>query len=537
MTWEPMLTRVDNYDDLWNQVDYTTLQIPEKFNIGTAIIEGRDPAARAITEVYGDRSSADFSWGDLTELSNRIANALLTRGIEAGDVVMVINPQSLQTAAAFTAIWRMGAVVLPVSHLFGPEALDYRFDNSSARAVITFAAHRERVVEGIGDRDVELLVIGADLDGPDSFETAIATASPEFAAVATSADDNAFLIYTSGTTGNPKGALHLHRQVFGQMPPIEMCYDFLPQEGDVFWSVADWAWMAGIMCIMVPALLYGIPLVVDREDGFDPERSAWLMREHKVTLTLLPATALRGFRASGVDGGGFSLRATMSGGEPLGAELRGWAQGYFGGDINDAYGQTEMNAFFLHSSQVFPTKSGAAGRPAPGSKGMVVDEDFKPVINQTGRVVVWRHNPLVMAEYWRNPVGTQEKFHGDWLISGDLGRMDQDGYVWFEMRDDDVINASGYRIGPTEIENCLCANESVALAAVIGVPDERRGEAPKAFVVLRPGVDASPALEQDLRSHVRTRLAAHEVPREIVFVDDLPRTATGKIMRRALRGK
>jgi len=537
MAWEPMLTRVDNYDDLWKQIDYSTLQIPSTFNIGSAILDGRDPHARAITEVHADRSAQDFSYGELTEMSNRIANALAERGVERGDIVVIINPQSVQTAAAFTAIWRMGAVVLPISQLFGPEALRFRFENSDARAVITFESHRDRVVEAIGERDIELLLIGADPADPDSFETALANASPQFTAVETNAEDNAFLVYTSGTTGNPKGALHAHRQIFGQMPPIEMCYDFLPAPADVFWSVADWAWVAGIMCIMVPALLYGVPLVVDRKEGFDPERAAWLMREHKVTLSLLPATALRGFRASGIDGGGFSMRAMMSGGEPLGAELRGWASDFFGGDINDAYGQTEMNGFCLHSSRVFPTKPGAAGRPAPGSQVMIVDEDFNPVTNQTGRVVVWRHNPLVMKEYWRNPEGTRDKFHGDWLISGDLGHMDDDGYVWFEMRDDDVINSSGYRMGPTEIEDCLCSNEAVALAAVVGVPDERRGEAPKAFVVLRPGIEPSRDLEQQLRNHVRTRLAAHEVPREIVFLDDLPRTATGKIMRRELRGK
>lgn len=535
MAWTKMLTRVDNYDDLWKQIDYATFQIPQYFNIGSAIIDGRDKDKRIITEVSPDLTSRDFTWGELEERSNRIGNALRERGVERGDVVVIINPQSFDTAAAFIAIWRIGAVVLPISQLFGPSALDYRFDNSGAKAVITFQAHRSKVVEGIGQRDIALLVVGAPQDDPASFESAVAGASDALDVVDTEAEDSAMLVYTSGTTGHPKGALHAHRQVFGQMPPIEMCYDFLPAEGDVFWSIADWAWIAGIMCIMVPALLYDVPLVVDRQEGFDPARAATVMREHKVTLTLLPATALRGFRASGLPGGEFHIRVMMSGGEALGAELRGWAADYFGGDINDAYGQTEMNGFCLHSSKVFPTKPGATGRPAPGSRVMVVDGDFNPVRNQTGRIVVWRHNPLVMKEYWRNPAGTEAKFSGDWLISGDLGRMDDDGYVWFESRDDDVINSSGYRMGPTEIEDSLCANESVALAAVIGVPDERRGEAVRAFVVLRPGVEGSDDLVQQLRAHVRSQLAAHEVPRDIVFVDDLPRTATGKIMRRMLR--
>ncbi|WP_134325063.1 AMP-binding protein [Cumulibacter soli] len=535
MAWQKMLTRVDNYDDLWKQIDYATFQIPQHFNMGAAVIEDRDPTRRAITEVYPDFSTRDFTWAELLERSNRIGNALRDRGVGRGDVVVIINPQAFDTAAAFVGIWRIGAVVLPISQLFGPSALDYRFGNSGAKAVITFQEHREKVVEGIGDRDLPLLVIGAPADDPASFESALAAASPQLETINTESEESALLVYTSGTTGNPKGALHAHRQLFGQMPPMEMCYDFHPESDDVFWSVADWAWIAGIMCIMMAALLYEVPLVVDRKEGFDPQRAARIMREHKVSLTLLPATALRGFRASGIDGGGFSIRAMMSGGEALGAELRGWASEFFGGQINDAYGQTEMNGFALHSSQVFETKPGAAGRPAPGSRVMVVDEDFNPVRNQTGRIVVWRHNPLVMKEYWRNPEGTAKKFHGDWLISGDLGRMDDDGYIWFESRDDDVINSSGYRIGPTEIEDCLCAHDSVALAAVIGVPDERRGEAIRAFVVPRPGVQTSDELGQELRAYVRARLAAHEVPREIVFLDDLPRTATGKIMRRTLR--
>lgn len=537
MAWQSMLTRVDNYADLWNQIDYASLRIPEKFNIGTAIVEGRDASSRALTEVYPDQSSRDFSYGELTELSHRIGNALRERGVGRGDVVAIINPQSLQTAASFVAIWRIGAIALPISQLFGPEALNFRFGDSGAKAVITFAAHADRVREGAGEHDIQLLVIGAEPGDSCSFEEAIAKASVELEVVDTRAEDSALLVYTSGTTGNPKGALHAHRQVFGQMPAIEMCYDFLSHDGDVFWSVADWAWIAGIMDIMVPGLLYGIPVVVDRREGFDPARAAWLMRQYKITLTLLPATALRGFRAAEIEGGGFSLRAMMSGGEPLGVELRGWAADFFGCDINDGYGQTEMNGFCMHSSRVFPTRSGATGRPAPGVKIQIVDEDFNPVVNQVGRIVAWRHNPLAMVAYWNNQQATAAKYHGDWLISGDLGSMDEDGYVWFKMRDDDVINSSGYRIGPTEIEDCLCASEFVALAAVIGVPDERRGEVPKAFVVVRPGIQPSKALAQQLRDYVRHRLAAHEVPRDIEFIDELPKTATGKILRRALRDR
>jgi acetyl-CoA synthetase len=323
--------------------------------------------------------------------------------------------------------------------------------------------------------------------------------------------------------------------VFGQIPAFEAVYDFYPQAGEVLWSPADWAWIAGIMDILVPAWFYGLPVVVDMEGAFNAERAVWLMREHKVSLTLLPATALRMIRAADLPGGDFHFRSVCSGGEALGADLLGWAEEFFGAPVNEAYGQTELNGICGNSAKVYPVKPGSLGRALPGCIVAVLDDDGKPVRGQSGEIAIDRHHPLTMLEYFNNPVATKEKFHGDWLLSGDLGTMDDEGYVWFESRKDDVINSAGYRIGPGEIENCLGSHPAVAMAAVVGVPDERRGQVPKAFVVLKPGREASEDLSDDLRTHVRTRLAPHEMPREIVFVDDLPRTTTGKIMRRALR--
>jgi acetyl-CoA synthetase len=276
-------------------------------------------------------------------------------------------------------------------------------------------------------------------------------------------------------------------------------------------------------------------VVVDREPAFTAERAVWLMREFAVTLTLLPATALRVIRASGIDGGGFAFRAICSGGEALGADLLKWSEEFFGATVNEGYGQTELNACIGNCASVYPVKPGALGRALPGTVVTVLDDAGNPTIGTTGEIALDRHHPNTMLEYWRNPSATKQKFHGDWLLTGDQGVQDEDGYVWFVSRKDDVINSAGYRIGPSEIEASLGSHEAVAMSAVIGVPDERRGEVPKAFVVLRPGFEPTDALADALRSHVRTRLAAHEVPREIAFVEDLPRTTTGKIMRRALR--
>jgi acetyl-CoA synthetase len=293
------------------------------------------------------------------------------------------------------------------------------------------------------------------------------------------------------------------------------------------------------MDILVPAWFYGLPVVVDLDGEFKAERALWLMREFKVTLTLLPATALRMIRATGLPGGDFAYRAICSGGEALGADLLAWSEEFFGATVNEGYGQTELNACIGNCASVFPIRPGSLGRPGPGTVAAVLDDDGKPVIGQVGELAVDRRHPNTMLEYWNNPTATKEKFLGDWLLTGDLAVQDEDGYIWFESRKDDVINSAGYRIGPGEIESSLGAHPSVAMAAVIGVPDERRGQVPKAFVVPRDGIDVAgergTALADELRQHVRSRLAPHEVPREIAFLAELPRTTTGKIMRRALR--
>ena len=531
-----MLHRASNYDDLWEQIDQRTLDIPTKFNLGVACVDDHDPDSRAITIVAKDRTSRDYTFGDVRDRANRLANGLLGLGIGAGDVVAVVNPQSLETGVAYMSLFRMGAIALPLSSLFGPDALRYRLGNANAKAVITSAANAPKVREALADGPVPMLIIDGDPgQGERSFDEVIAAASDVFQPVETAAEDPAFLIYTSGTTGDPKGVLHAHRIVFGQMPAFEAIYDFFPQPDDVFWSPADWAWIAGIMDILIPAWFYGLPVVVDMDGAFNAERAVWLMREHHISLTLIPPTALRVIRAADLPGGDFAFRAMASGGEVLGADLTGWASEFFGCPVNEAYGQTEFNGLSGGSQSVYPAKPGSIGRPLPGTIVAVLDDEGNPVIDTSGEIAVHRDHALAMLGYLNNPAATAEKFRGDWLLTGDLGHIDQDGYVWFESRKDDVINSAGYRIGPGEIENCLGAHEAVAMAAVIGVPDERRGQVPKAFVVLKPGREPSEALADELRAHVRTRLAAHEMPREIEFIDDLPRTTTGKIMRRELR--
>lgn len=536
---EPMLQRVDNYEALWKQVDYSTLPIPERFNLGVACIDEQDPNARAITVVNPDRSSRDYTFGDVVDQANRLANVLREQGVRQGDVVALVNPASFETGVSFMALFRMGAIALPLSSLFGPDALKFRLRHGEARAVITSGANLPKVREALREGEsVPVLVIGGEPGaGELSYARAVADASADFEPVATRADDPAFLIYTSGTTGEPKGALHAHRVIFGHVPAFETLYDFYPKPADVLWSPADWAWLAGLMDILVPAWFQGLPLVVDLDGSFSAERAMWLMREFRITLTLLPATALRIIRAAGLPGGGFSFRTVCSGGEALGADLLAWSEEFFDAPVNEGYGQTELNASIGNCASVYPVKPGSLGRALPGTVVAVLDDNGNPVTGQPGELAIDRNHPNTLLEYWRNPEATAARFQGNWLLSGDLAVQDEDGYIWFESRKDDVIKSSGYRIGPGEIESCLGAHEAVAMAAVIGAPEERRGQVPKAFVVLRANHEPGDALAEELRGHVRTRLAPHEVPREIVFLDDLPKTTTGKIMRRALRDR
>jgi acetyl-CoA synthetase len=536
---EPMLRQVDNYEALWKQVDYSTLPIPERFNLGVACIDEQDPNARAITVVGPDRSSHGYTFGELVDQANRLANVLREQGVRQGDVVALVNPASFETGVAFMALFRMGAIALPLASLFGPDALKFRLRHGEARAVITSGANLTKVREALreGERLPVLVIGGEPGAGEMSYARAVAEASAHFEPVSTRADDPAFLIYTSGTTGEPKGALHAHRVIFGHVPAFETLYDFYPKPADVLWSPADWAWLAGLMDILVPAWFQGLPLVVDLDGSFSAERAVWLMREFRVTLTLLPATALRIIRAAGLAGGGFAFRTVCSGGEALGADLLAWSEEFFGAPVNEGYGQTELNASIGNCASVYPVKPGSLGRALPGTVVAVLDDDGNPVTGQPGELAIDRNHPNTLLEYWRNPEATAARFQGNWLLSGDLAVQDEDGYIWFESRKDDVIKSSGYRIGPGEIESCLGAHEAVAMAAVIGAPDERRGQVPKAFVVLRANHEPSDALAEELRGHVRTRLAPHEVPREIVFMDDLPKTTTGKIMRRALRDR
>lgn len=532
-----MLPQIRDYPQL---VAAFRWQIPPRYNIG---IDACDKWALVEPErialiVKQPRGLTTVSYKQLMELSNRLANALRAGAIERGDRVAIILPQSTETAASHLAVYKLGAIALPLASLFGTEALAYRLQNSGARAVITNGAGLAKLA-AIRDQLPELqfvLSVDGPADGALGFHQTLERAAADFTAVATSPDDPAMMIYTSGTTGPPKGALHGHRVLLGHLPGVEMPHEFLPQPGDRFWTPADWAWAGGLLDALLPALSLGVPVVTKKFDKFDPDEAFALMAEAEVRNAFIPPTALRMLRSAGKPRIQPRLRTVGSGGESLGEETYAWGRDALGLTVNEFYGQTECNLVLSSCAAIGVSKPGAIGKAVPGHTVAVIRADgslAEP--GELGQIAVKRPNPVMFLEYWQRPDATREKFLGDWLLTGDQGIADTEGYIRFIGRDDDVITSAGYRIGPTEIEDCLIRHPAVALAAAVGKPDPVRTEIVKAFVQLKPGIAPTDALAAEISDFVRTRLSAHEYPREVAFIDAMPMTTTGKVIRRLLR--
>jgi acetyl-CoA synthetase len=370
------------------------------------------------------------------------------------------------------------------------------------------------------------------------FHDELARASSDFTPLDTSPDDPALMVYTSGTTGPPKGALHGHRVLLGHFPGVEYHHEFLPQPGDRLWTPADWAWAGGLLNVLLPGLAFGVPVVARKSEKFDPAEAFALMADAEVRNTFIPPTALRMLRGAGKPQRPLALRTVASGGEALGAETYEWGRAALGLTINEFYGQTECNIVLSSCAAIGVSRPGAIGKPVPGHEVAVIRDDGSVCqTGELGQIAIRRPDPVMFLEYWKRPDATRDKFIGDWMTTGDQGVADEDGYVRFVGRDDDVITSAGYRIGPGEIEDCLIRHPAVALAAAVGKPDALRTEIVKAFVVLKPNHAPSDALASEIREFVRTRLSAHEYPREIAFIDEMPMTTTGKVIRRLLRDR
>ena len=517
--------------------------IPEFYNIGVDICDKWADQRYRLALIYENEKGQveQYTFWDLKRLSNRLANGLKAHGLSRGDRMGIMLPQSPEAGISHIAIYKMGAIAIPLFTLFGTDALEYRLLNSEAKGIVTDQANLQKILdiwEKLPNLRIVVVTRGEESEGVLDFWELIEKGSAELQPVQTRAEDPAFISYTSGTTGPPKGAFHAHRVLLGHMPGIEFPHNFFPKEDDLFWTPADWAWMGGFMDVLLPSWHHGIPVVAHRAKKFDPEEAFHLIGKYGIRNAFMPPTALKMMRQvkdprSRYD---YQMRTIGSGGEALGEELLEWGREVMGLTINEFYGQTEVNLVVGSCCDVMEIKPGSMGRAIPGHEVAVVDDAGNPMPTDTvGEVAIKRPDPVMCLEYWKNPEATREKYVGEWWVTGDLAKQDEDGYFWFVGRKDDLIISAGYRIGPAEIEDCIIKHPAVSMVAVVGSPDEFRTEVVKAFIIPNPDVSPGPEIEKEIKNFVKTRLAAHEYPREMEFVSELPMTATGKIMRKELK--
>jgi len=518
--------------------------IPEYFNIADAVCDRHARERNRVALYYESDNGKEesYTFAELQEKANRLANAFLGLGLNRGDRVGIILPQRPETAIAHLAIYKIGAIAIPLANLFGPEALQYRLSNSSVKAVIIDDKNLpkiQQIRDELPDLAHIILVSGRPERDEIEFAKIITQASSDFKTIRTKADEPVIIIYTSGTTGQPKGALHAHRYIIGHLPGFELSHNFFPQKGDLGWTPADWAWIGGLMDLLMPCWFYGQPVLAYQEQKFDPEKALAIMQKYRVRNVFMPPTALKMIRQVPhiMERFDINLRTIMCGGEALGSDTLEWAKRVLDVGINEIYGQTEANYIIGNCQEILEVVPGSMGKPYPGHIVEIMDDEGQLLsAGEVGEIVFRKDNdPVFFLEYWNDSAGTKEKFKGEWACSGDLGVKNKEGRFWFIGRKDDVIISSGYRIGPTEIEESLIKHPAVALSAVIGIPDEIRGSIVKAFVKLVDGYQASAELAREIQKFVKSNLAAHEYPRELEFVKEIPMTTTGKIKRKDLR--
>jgi len=524
-------------------------KVPPDFNIAHWAC-GRWAAERdRLALRWEDEAGATEAWTyrQLQEAAHRLSNALAALGVARGDRVGLVLPQRPQTVVTYLACFQMGAIAVPLSFLFGPEALEYRLADSGAKVAIVDAdtlANLEAIRARLPALAHVIGTAGARGAAVLDWDATLARASDRYEAPGTQATDPAAIIYTSGTTGPPKGALLPHGALLGNLPGFEHSHDGFPREGDFFWSPADWAWTGGLWDALMPTLYHGRTILGFR-GRFEPERAFHLLEKYAVRNSFLFPTALKLMMRAVPrprERYALALRSLMSGGEALGPSVFHWARDELGVTVNEIFGQTEMNYIVGNSHTLWPVKPGSMGRPYPGHRVAVIDDAGRELPpGEPGDVALNRTwldgtpDPVFFLGYWGNPTATAEKYTGEWCRTGDQAAWDEDGYLWYQGRADDIFKVAGYRVGPSEIENCIVRHAAVANCAVVPVPDEMRGAVVKAFVLLAPGHTAGEALKDSIREHVKQHLAPYQQPREIEFVTELPMTTTGKIQRKVLR--
>ncbi|EFW90957.1 AMP-dependent synthetase and ligase [Haladaptatus paucihalophilus DX253] len=527
------------WDDIFAEADWDA---PERLNIAHEVCDRHADDRGKVALYYagknGERETLTF-W-ELAEESNRFAN-VLSDCIDSGDRVFSYLPRIPEHYVALIGTLKAGGVWGGVNERFGPDGIAYRLDDCDAKAVITTASNRDTIEKALEDApSVEHVIVISD-DGTGirrsdvSYRAAMEDAEKEYETAETGGEDNALLYYTSGTTGLAKGVLHKHRWVAGVAATQRFAVDLQP--GDCYWSTGDLGWLTGPINTL-GAWFWGATLFT-YEGEFDPETWAGLLDEYPISVLFSVPTAYRMLREneSVLDDADLDLRHALSIGEPLSAGVVEWGEETLGVTIHDTYGQTETGNMIINNYPTMEVRPGSMGKPLPGIEAAVVDPESGEPLDpgETGEIAQRGDYPCFFAEYWNKPEKTADCFVNNWYLSGDLGHLDEDGYVWFEGRADDVIISSGYRIGPFEVESSLGEHPAVAEAAVVPKSHRERGNIVKAYVVPSASAEPSPDLAEDIQTHVKEELSAHEYPREVEFVDELPKTVTGKIRRTELR--
>ena len=542
-----MLPKSLNYDHLYNTFN---LKIPPKFNIASATIDKFANTNRiALKNLKYNGEFENLSFRFIQKKSNQLANALDNLNLNKNDRVGIILGQCPETLISHISCFKSGKISIPLFNLFGIDALKFRLIDSSASAVICDKHGLEKLMKIKHDLPSLKHIICTDKKESDNdilfFDDLLNRSKDQYKNVNTKSEDPALIIYTSGTTGDPKGALLPHRTLLGHIPGVEMPHEFLSSDlsnNDCFWTPADWAWIGGLFDVLLPSLYFGIPVISFRSSKFDPEFTFDLMEKFEVKNTFLPPTSLKMMKSFNLykSRDKLHLRTVGSGGEALGEELLNWGKEILNVGINEFYGQTECNLTVSNNGLIMKQKLGSIGRPVPGHKVKLMKDDgtFISKSDDEGEIVVQSNSPSIFSGYWNNDKETQKKIIDGWLHTGDYATVDNEGYFYFKGRKDDLINSSGYRIGPTEIENTILSLQEVEMVAVVGVPDELRGEIIKAVIVPREKSllkNKNENLKDKIKEHVKQNLAAHEYPRLIEFVKELPLTTTGKIKRNLIR--
>ena len=542
-----MLKKLNNFEELsltfkWN--------IPEFYNIASDTVDQDNYQNRiALINFLQDGKIEEWSFIDIKRSANKLANVFDHFHLEANARVGIILGQCPETAVAHMACFKSGKISIPLFNLFGTEALHYRLLNSRASLVICDNIGLNKIFE-IKDRLPDLKKIIC-IDSNDeksnvfNFKKLLEQASDSYITKKTKSSDPALIIYTSGTTGGPKGALLPHRTLLGHIPGVEIPHEFLSSSEpvtDLFWTPADWAWIGGLFDVLLPAWHFGIPVVSYRSQKFDPEVTFDLISKLEIKNTFLPPTALKMMKSFNPNKTikNLKLRTVGSGGEALGEDLLEWGKQILGVGINEFYGQTECNLTVSNCGAIMPTKQGSIGKPVPGHEVRIINENGELIKEPglDGEIIVKSDTPVSFLKYWENDKATKQKVKDGWLYTGDFAYKDEEGYFYFKGREDDIINTSGYRVGPSEVEDAVISHPKVSMVAVIGIPDKLRGQVIKAFVVPMDHnnvLTQNEILKKSIQNHVKSKLAAHEYPRLIEFVYELPLTTTGKIIRKDLR--